>query len=124
MVRAPACHAGGRGFESRRSRHSPKLFPCQNVSPRISSVLRDLSKAMDEARGWDLSIFAEYRAERWFRRDRSSQTSVFLLYFTTSMNSHGIYFVTITSSGRRALSLARRRVQELFGEMFARRLNS
>jgi PadR family transcriptional regulator PadR len=30
----------------------------------------------------------------------------------------------ITSSGRRALSLARRRVQELFGEMFARRLNS
>jgi PadR family transcriptional regulator, regulatory protein PadR len=30
----------------------------------------------------------------------------------------------ITSSGRRALSLARRRVQELFGEMFARHLNS
>ena len=30
----------------------------------------------------------------------------------------------ITTSGRRALSLARRRVQELFGEMFARRLNS
>ena len=30
----------------------------------------------------------------------------------------------ITPSGRRALSLARRRMQELFGEMFARRLNS
>jgi PadR family transcriptional regulator PadR len=29
----------------------------------------------------------------------------------------------ITPSGRRALSLARRRVQELFGEMFGRRLN-
>jgi DNA-binding PadR family transcriptional regulator len=30
----------------------------------------------------------------------------------------------ITPAGRRALSLARRRVRELFGEMFARRLNS
>ena len=30
----------------------------------------------------------------------------------------------ITPTGRRALMLARRRVQELFGEMFARRLNS
>ncbi len=30
----------------------------------------------------------------------------------------------ITPSGRRALSLARRRVRELFGEMFARPLNS
>ena len=30
----------------------------------------------------------------------------------------------ITPSGRHALTLAKRRVQELFGEMFARRLNS
>jgi DNA-binding PadR family transcriptional regulator len=30
----------------------------------------------------------------------------------------------ITTSGRRALSLARRRMQELFGERFGRRLNS
>lgn len=30
----------------------------------------------------------------------------------------------ITPIGRRALNLARRRVRELFGEMFARRLNS
>jgi PadR family transcriptional regulator, regulatory protein PadR len=30
----------------------------------------------------------------------------------------------ITPAGRRALTLARRRVQELFGEMFTRRLKS
>jgi hypothetical protein len=38
LVRTPACHAGGRGLESRRSRHSPNIFRCQNVSPRMSSV--------------------------------------------------------------------------------------
>jgi len=55
---------------------------------------RDLSNAMDEVWGWDLSVVAEYRPEPWFRRDRSSQTGV-PIYFTTSMNSHGIYSVNL-----------------------------
>ena len=34
LVRAPACHAGGRGFESRLSRHSQSSSDCVNVRPK------------------------------------------------------------------------------------------
>ena len=33
LVRAPACHAGGRGFESRLSRHSHISSGCVNERP-------------------------------------------------------------------------------------------
>jgi hypothetical protein len=40
LVRTPACHAGGRGFDSRRSRQffeSAPAFVCQNVTGQITS---------------------------------------------------------------------------------------
>jgi hypothetical protein len=44
LVRAPACHAGGRGFESRLSRHSQSPSDCVKERPRRTNrgLSRDL----------------------------------------------------------------------------------
>jgi hypothetical protein len=51
---------------------------------------RNLRNVMDEVWGCDLSVVAEYRFVGIGALKR-----VFLIYFTTSMNCHVIYFVNL-----------------------------
>jgi hypothetical protein len=38
LVRTPACHAGGRGFESRRPRHSSRFKRCEVWHPEAAPL--------------------------------------------------------------------------------------
>src|SRR4029079_16610156 len=49
LVRTPACHAGGRGFESRRSR--PLYKPDSRVSVRLGTVPNLTCQDLSDSRG-------------------------------------------------------------------------
>ena len=53
LVRTPACHAGGRGFESRRSR--------QHFKPRMKALLNEQGSLSESASYRSLTISPAYR---------------------------------------------------------------